>query len=361
MGLQRDFRDAEIGMATMRVVDQPRRLGSRQKAAVIVRLLLSQDVAPGLDRLPPATQAELARAMATLGPISRATLAEVVHDFTARLDSLALTAPNGLAAALALLEPHISPVARDGLRAEAEAGDPADPWTRLAATEPERLRPLLLSESAEVAAILLSKLGAAKAAGLLAGLPEARAQVIAHAVALTATVTPAMVERIGVHLAAQLQAEAEPAFRVSPVDRVGAMLNAVSGALRESLLGGLEARDAGFAGEVRKAIFTFQHIPKRVEAKDVPRILRRVDPEQVIRAIAAGFEAAPLSVEFLLENMSKRLAEQIRDEASTMPKPRMEDGEAAMAEIVAAIRALEEEGEIRLLPPEDQPVAAAPP
>jgi flagellar motor switch protein FliG len=123
--------------------------------------------------------------------------------------------------------------------------------------------------------------------------------------------------------------------------------------LREVLLGGLEARDAGFAVEVRRAIFTFHHIPKRVEPADVPRILRRVEPDIVTRAIAAGMESAALTVEFLLENMSKRLAEQMRGEAENIGKIRPEDGEAAMAEIVSAIRALEEEGELRLIPPED--------
>jgi len=353
MGLQANICADGTAEQRMRVVDPPARLTPRQKAAVVVRLLLSQQVSPGLDRLTPDMQADLARAMASLGPISRATLAEVVREFTERLDGLALTAPKGLAAAIALLEPHISPIARDGLRAEAEAGDPTDPWTRLAALDADRLRPLLLSESAEVAAILLSKLGVAKAASLLADLPEDRAQVIAHAVSLTATVTPAMVERIGGHLWAQMQTVAEPAFRASPVDRVGAILNSVSGALRDTLLGGLEARDARFAGDVRRAIFTFQHIPKRVEPADVPRILRRVDPDAVTRAIAAGMEEAPVTVEFLLENMSKRLAEQIRDDAETMGAPRPEEGEVAMAEVVTAIRALEEEGEIRLIPPEE--------
>lgn len=352
MGLQVDL-DAVEPDGEMRVVDPPARLTPKQKAAVIVRLLLSQDVSPGLDRLSPDMQADLARAMGSLGPISRATLAQVVAEFTARLDGLALTAPNGLQAALALLEPYISPIARDGLKAEAEAGDPADPWTRLAGMDVERLKPLLRSESAEVAAILLSKLGVAKAATLLADLPDERAQMIAHAVSLTATVTPRMVERIGAQLVEQLQAQPEPAFRASPVDRVGAILNSLSTAMRDTLLGGLETRDAVFASEVRRAIFTFQHIPKRVEPTDVPRILRRVEPDVVTTAIAAALEDAPMSVEFLLENMSKRLAEQLRDEAETMGKPRPEDGEAAMAEVVNAIRALEEEGEIRLIPPED--------
>jgi flagellar motor switch protein FliG len=351
MGLHRDW--DVVADEDIRVVEPPARLSAKQKAAVIVRLLLTQNVSPGLDRLRPELQAELARTMATLGPISRATLAQVVQEFTTQLDGLALTAPNGLAAALALLEPHISPITRDGLRAEAEAGDPTDPWTRLTAMDPARLRPLLISESAEVAAILLSKLGVGKAASLLADLPQDRAQVIAHAVSLTATVTPVMVNRIGTQLLAQMQAAPEPAFRASPVDRVGAILNSVGSGLREAVLGGLEARDARFAVEVRRAIFTFHHIPKRVEPADVPRILRRVEPDIVTRAIAAGTESAPLTVEFLLENMSKRLAEQMRGEAENIGKIRPEDAESAMAEIVAAIRALEEEGELRLIPPED--------
>ncbi|MBF9060501.1 flagellar motor switch protein FliG [Rhodobacterales bacterium HKCCSP123] len=352
MGLERDrgdYSDAEAA----RLVMPPRRLNPRQKAAVIVRLLLSQQVSPGLDRLSPAMQADLARAMSTLGQIDRATLAQVVGEFTARLDGMAMAGPNGLQAALTLLEPHISPIARDGLRAEAEAGDPADPWTRLAGMEPERLRPLLLTESAEVAGILLSKLGVAKAAALLSDLPEDRAQVIAHAVSLTATVTPHMVERIGEQLVDQMRELPEPAFRASPVDRVGAILNSVGASLRDTLLAGLEARDMNFAGDVRRAIFTFEHIPKRVEPSDVPRILRRVEPDAVTRALAAALAAAPLAAEFLLENMSKRLADQMRDEAETLAPLRAEEGEVAMAEIVTAIRALEEEGEIRLIAPED--------
>ena len=351
MSLHRDWDIATE--ESMRLVTPPARLSAKQKAAVIVRLLLTQNVSPVIERLSPHLQAELARTMATLGPISRATLAQVVQEFTTQLDAMALTAPNGLSAALALLEPHISPQTRDGLRAEAEASDLADPWTRLGALESERLRPLLMSESAEVGAIMLSKLGVAKAAGLLAELPADRAEMIAHAMALTATVTPAMVDRIGDHLLGQVRAAPPSSFRASPVDRVGALLNAVSAGLRDTLLGGLETRDAQFANDVRRAIFTFQHIPKRVEPADVPKILRRVDAAIVTRAIAAGMESAKITVEFLLENMSKRLAEQIRGEAENMGKIRPDEGEAAMGAIVTAIRNMEEEGELRLIPVED--------
>lgn len=320
---------------------------------MIVRLLLSQNVSPGLDRLTPDQQSALARSMTTVGSINRATLSEVVTEFTERLDNLALTSPNQLAAALALLEPHISPIARDGLRAEAEAGDGSDPWARITSLDAAALEPLLHTESAEVSAILLSKLGVGKAAALLTDLPSERAQMIAHAVALTATVSPDMVARIGDHLLTQVRAVPPTAFRASPVDRVGAILNAIATTTRDGLLEGLEARDENFAREVRRSIFTFKHIPRRLEPTDVPRVLRKLDNDVVIQAIAAGLEAAPVTVEFLLESMSKRLAEQMRDEAEAMGKPRDDEGEAAMGAIIGAIRELEEAGELRLLPPDD--------
>jgi len=351
MGLQEGFATGADG--AMRVVSPPETLSSKQKAALIVRLLLSQDVVPGLDRLSPDQQADLTRAMATLGPISRATLAHVVEEFTDRLDAIAMTAPKTLQDALALLEPHISPIALDGLRAEAEAGDASDPWSKIAVMEPDRLRPLLVTESAEVAAILLSKLGVAKAAALLADLPEDRAQMIAHSVSLTGTVTPDMVARIGRHLSIQLHNQPKSAFKSGPVDRVGAMLNAVASSTRDALLTGLESRDQAFTNDVRRAIFTFQHIPKRVEPTDVPRVIRRVEAEALVVALAAGLDEAPPTVEFLLENISKRVAEGLREDAENKPKPRPDDGELAMGAVVAAIRELEQEGELRLIPPED--------
>jgi flagellar motor switch protein FliG len=328
-------------------------LTSKQKAAIVVRLLVSQQVSPGLDRLKPDVQIDLARTMAALGPVSRATLAGVLEEFTSLLDGLALTSAAGLDEALRLLEPHISPIARDHLRAEADRRDQSDPWGRLANMEPERLAPLLMQESAEVCAVMLSKLGVAKAAALLKDLPADRAQTIAHAVSLTATISPKTVARIGQHLVGQVQMQPVSAFGASAVDRMGAMLNAMPGQTRDSLLEGLEARDADFAGEVRRAIFTFAHIPKRVEATDVPRILRQVEPDQLTLALAAGMEAAPLSVEFILENMSKRLAEQMREEVEAAGKPREEEGDMAMAAVIAAIRDLEERGELRLIPVTD--------
>lgn len=330
----------------------PARLTSHQKAAVIVRLLLGHGVSPGLAKLSNHHQTRLARTISGLGPVDRATLSAVVRDFTQRIDNLALSFPDSLSETLDLLAPFLSDGPLDTLRAEAEIG--ADPWSRVSKQPVERLRPLLDSESAEICSVLLSKLSVAKAAELLSDLDEERAQVLAYTVALTETITPDLVGRIGAHLATLLDAQPVQAFPKSAAERVGAILNSTPQAARDKMLDGLTTRNAPFARDVRKSIFSFVHIPTRVEPGDVPLIVRNVESTLMTVALAAGLANAPMSVEFLLENISKRLAEQLRDEAESRGTPKPEEGEAAMAQVISAIRDLETAGEITLLPPPEE-------
>ncbi|MFT5869995.1 MAG: flagellar motor switch protein FliG [Paracoccaceae bacterium] len=324
-------------------------LSSAQKAAVIVRLLLNEGAAPSLGKLNPEMQAKLARHMTSLKYIDRTTLYEIVTEFAAALDAIALTFPHDLGDAVAMLEQHLSDEILSNLKQENEAKTPMDPWTKVVQREPEDLRPLFDSESAEVCAILLSKLPVAKAATLLATLPSDRALAIAHAVSLTGNVTPDVVVRIGAALTIQLQTRPASAFLDSPVDRIGAILNSASGAIRDAVLGGLDLRDASFASDVRRTIFTFVHIPLRVQPRDVPKIMRDVDPTQTVLALAAGKQEVPATVEFLLENMSQRLADSLREEVEARGNVPQQAGEIAMSAVVASIQNLVSEGDITLV------------
>lgn len=341
---------------TERLVDAPApplRMSNADKAAVIVRLLLSEGAMPKLTGLSLRQQEALVRRLAGLGPVDRDTLSAVAREFAQMLDNIGLTFPGSVAGALDMVRDHLSDEARDRLADLAEGDGPPDPWRRIAGIDPDRLKPILARESAEVCAILLSKLPVVKAAALLAELPEDRAHVVAHAVALTSSIGEETIARVGLSLFDQLQAQPNQAFASPPADRVGAILNAAAAATRDKVLEGLDTADAGFAGLVRKAIFTFEHIPKRLDPKDVPKVMRALDAETTTVALAAAMEAAPVAVEFLLENMSKRMAEQLRDDAESRGKVRGPEGEAAMAELVTAIRDLADSGEIRLIEQED--------
>ena len=330
-----------------------RHLSNAEKAAVIVRLLVSEGAVPRLTGLSRRQQERLVERMATLAHVDRPTLAAVAQEFAQTLDNVGLLFPRDMSGALDLMESHLSDDARQRLRDRAESEGPPDPWRKLAAMEPDRLAPLVSRESAEICAIMLAKLPVSKAAALLADLPADRAHIVAHAVSVTGAVDPATIARVGDQLLAALNSQPSPSFGGNPADRVGAILNAATADTRDRVLDGLDTRDAGFAGDVRRAIFTFEHIPKRLESKDVPKAMRGVDAETTTLALAAGIQAAPVAVEFLLENMSKRMAEQLREDAEARGVVRGPEGEAAMAEVVAAIRNLADAGEIRLISPED--------
>jgi len=329
-------------------------LTSRQKAAVIVRYLLTEGTSLPLVSLPEHMQAALAEQMGKMRLIDRITLDEVVAEFLAELEAVGLSFPGGIEGALSMMDGHISQSAASRLRRMASASSKVDPWERITSLPVDRLLPILADEAVEVGAVMLSKLPVAKAAEILGRLPGERARRVAYAVSMTGKVDPETVRRIGSALLAELDNQPPRAFDSGPVERVGAILNVSPALTREDVLVGLEAEDAGFAAEVRRAIFTFIHIPARLSPRDAPKITRMVEQPVLVRALAyaQGKPELEEAVEFLLANISQRLAQGLREEMAGQGKIKDKDGEEAMTAIITAIRALEASGELTLIQPE---------
>lgn len=334
----------------------PRPLTHREKAAVIVRLLVSEGAPVPVSALPEHLQTALTEQIGAMRSIDRETLSAVVEEFLAELEQLGLAFPGGIAGALDMLDGHISGTAAANLRRLKGVVDRSDPWGRIAELPVERLLPVVETESPEVSAVLLAKLDVAKAADLLGRLPGAQARRVAYAISLTENIDPDTVRRIGQSLAAGLDAMPARAFDGNSVERVGAILNISPAATREDVLSGLDQADAEFAGRVRKAIFTFLHIPKRVEGRDVPKLLRVVPQGTLVTAFvgASGDEEAEAVVEFMLSNISQRMATGIREEMAGFGKVKAKEAEEAQAALVQAVRDLEASGEITLVQEEEE-------
>lgn len=341
---------AELGMPAI----PQRQLTKRQKAAVIVRLLLAEGVELKLSDLPESLQTELAHQMSTMRFIDRMTLKSVVDEFVDEIESVGLSFPGGLEGALNVLDGTISAATVARIRKAKGFNFTGDPWETISGLDPSRLLPVLEEESVEVGAVLLSKLKVSAAAELLGRLPGPRARKLAYAISLTGAVEPAVVDRIGRAIAEQLDAQPTKAFADGPVERVGAILNFSPAATRDDVLEGLDAEDQAFAEEVRKAIFTFANIPDRIDARDVPKITRDVDPAVLITALA-GAMGGPMeaSAEFILGAMSKRMADQLREEIGNLGKVKPKEAEDAMGTVVSTIRELEAAGEVLLLAGDD--------
>ena len=75
---------------------------------------------------------------------------------------------------------------------------------------------------------------------------------------------------------------------------------------------------------------SFADIAERIEGRDISRVIRGVEQAALVNALAGartGADAA--SAEFILANMSQRMAATLRDEMAERGKVREKDAEAA--------------------------------
>ena len=327
----------------------------REKAAIIVRLLLAEGAPLKLSALPEDMQTALTQQMGQMRRVSRTALKSVMDEFMTELDSVGLSFPGGLEGALSIMDGHLSANASSRLRRMSGGSSSVDPWERINALALDRILPVLEEESVEVCAVVLSKLPVPRTAELLSKLPGDRARQVAYAVSLTGNVDPDTVRRIGNSLAAQLDSQPLKAFDVGPGERVGAILNIAAASTRDDVMKGLVEADAEFAQIVRKNIFTFEHIKAKVAGRDVPKIIRIVDQAALITALAYALPNPDLepSAEHILTNLSQRMTQGLREEIGSRGKIKEKNAEDAMGIIVMAIRQLEGSGEIALVQPEE--------
>ena len=96
-------------------------------------------------------------------------------------------------------------------------------------------------------------------------------------------------------------------------------------------------------------MFTMEDIPSRVDSRGAAAIVRSAEREVLLKALYATKERAPEIGEFILGNISSRMAEQLREELEQITTVRRKDGEDAEAEVIRVIRDLVARGEIQLV------------
>jgi flagellar motor switch protein FliG len=296
---------------------------ARTKAAIVVRFLMQEGAEIDLALLPTSLQADLTREIADLPLIDRATLAEVIEEFAHELDSVGLTAQGGLGSALRLLEGKITHDTARRLRQDAGVRLFEDPWGRIKQLDEQELLKLLESETKEISAVVLSKLDVKKAAAVLCGMPGDRARKISFAISQTARVTP------------------------DAVDRIAAILTAASDDLRDKVMNGLRETDPELAERVLAGVFTFIDISTRIAIADVAMAVKTVAQTDLVVALCyANSNGMEEVSDIILEGLSRRMAETLREEIAERGAVKTKDGDAAITALVSGVQGQISAGEI---------------
>ncbi len=223
-------------------------------------------------------------------------------------------------------------------------------WGALGDVENDRIAAWLKTEHPQVAAIALSKLSSMKAARILELFEEEAAQDIVLRMGQAVLADAAIVARIGKVIETEfLPRAALRKNRLEPQDLIAAVMNHVSDEVRHRLMDHLTSTSPELAQLVQKGMFTFDHICERVNPRDVAPIVKDVDEVVLMRAFKSGGGVAEEVKEFFLGNITKRLADRLREDLEAMQPVTRKDSDAAKAALVAAIVDKRDRGEIKMI------------
>lgn len=130
---------------------------------------------------------------------------------------------------------------------------------------------------------------------------------------------------------------------IGGVDAVVEILNAVDRTTEKNIMETLEMEDAELADEVKRKMFVFEDIAT-LDNRSIQTVLRQSIDNRDIAIALKGSTAEVQNI--ILSNMSKRLAEMIREDMEYMGPVRRSDVEESQQKIVNVIRRLQDSGEI---------------
>lgn len=215
----------------------------------------------------------------------------------------------------------------------------------LDATEPSQIIILLEGEHPQTAALVLAHLRPAHGAKVLSGLPDDRRTDIARRIATMTSATPESIALVAQSLKERSATVVAPKNAVEVIGGVQPLVDIINRsdvATERAVLAGLNKSNPELAAEVRSRMFTFADIVK-LEARDVQQVLRGINSNTLSVALKGVSEAVNAKIR---ENISERNRELLDDELSALGRVRQSQVEEARADVVRAIRELEESGGI---------------
>lgn len=288
----------------------------------------------------------VAAEMSKFATLTQAHQAEILREFSQVAVEAATAVSGGANRLEKLLEKSVGMIrASDILGRVSTVRAPVAAMQQIVELDARHLFNLLRNEQMQTVALVVSYLPQEKAAQLLSLFrSELREQIIER----LATLAPTSIDVVA-SVAEELQRKSGSNQRrvVSQTGGVKAaaqVLNSLPKTVSKSILNSLQERNAELAKEVGKKMFSFEEL-ERLETRTLQVILQSVDMHTLAVALKPVGESLRTA---LLSAISKRAAQNVREEMDFMSSIKRSEIEAAQSSIIDIVRQLEDDGEIEL-------------
>ncbi|OEF98605.1 flagellar motor switch protein FliG [Desulfuribacillus alkaliarsenatis] len=210
-------------------------------------------------------------------------------------------------------------------------------------SDPTQILNFIQNEHPQTISLILSYLESKQSAAILSALPQEKQADIAKRIATMDRTSPDIISEVERVLETKLSSSLTADYTsAGGIEAVVEILNGVDRGTERTILDALEIQDPELAEEIKKRMFVFEDIVT-LDDRSIQRVIREVENQDLILSLKVASEEVR---ETLFKNMSKRMADNFKEEMEFMGPVRLRDVEESQTRIVAVIRKLEEEGEI---------------
>ena len=321
-------------------------LKGTQKAAILCMVLGAETAAAITKKLSPedveAITFEIARMDRVSGEASESVLNEWLNIMKAA-DSLA---SGGIDYAREVLEKAFGAGKSASMlrRIQLQIADTAG-LQRLRNADPQQLGNMMRGEHPQTVALILAHLEPNHTAHVLKELNPSLSSEVVLRIARMEKVSSDMLQLIERSILAESDLTPTPGASASGGPAaVAAILNLLSPALLKIVLEGLSANDPELGEQVRNLMFIFEDLVG-LEDKALQRLLREVDSRELSIALKRASNEVRNKI---MGAMSQRAVAALKEEIEMLGPVRKADVDKAQVNIIAALRTLEDAGEIVL-------------
>lgn len=210
-----------------------------------------------------------------------------------------------------------------------------------------QLEDIVATEHPQVAAFVMSYVHPETASLLMSGLEPDRQLDIARRIARSETPQREGIKHLVRSLSNRLNFLGADRVGEEEIGGIESLVNIMKGVGREveqNILHGFETVEPELADELKKNMFVFDDLVL-LDDRSMQKLLKEVDG----KILALSLKRAPAAIsDLILRNLSERARKILQEDMEAMGKVRVRDVDQAQTAMVAAVRRLEESGEIQL-------------
>lgn len=318
-------------------------LYGKQKAAILLISLGPEKSAKIFNHLTEEEIEEMTLEIANVRKVDPLVKEEVIDEFYEMCLAQEYISEGGISYAKEILEKSFGREKAFDVINKLTASLQVKPFDFARKAEPSQLVNFIQNEHPQTIALILSYLDPEKSGQVLSALSQAKQSEVTKRIAMMDRTYPEVIKEVEIVLEKKLSNIVTQDYtKAGGVQSVVEILSSVDRGTEKYIIENLELSDPDLAEEIKKRMFVFEDII-RLDSTAVQRFIREVENNELTIALKG---APPDVAELIFANMSKRMAEMIKEEMDFMGPVRLRDVQEAQQNIVNVIRRLEEMNEI---------------